>query len=105
MITTPQSNGQAERIDRVLVPMLSKLVNKEEDQSWHKILPQIEHALNNTLSKSTSETPSRLLVGIDQHNSVDDLVKEYLNTNVNVGDRDLIDIRAKFSEKIVLSKI
>lgn len=64
MITTPQSNGQAERIDRVLVPMLNKFVNKEEDQSWHKVLPQIEHALNNTLSESTGEIPSRLFFGI-----------------------------------------
>lgn len=80
--------------------MLSKLVNKEEGQLWYKVLPQIEHALNNTISKGTGETPSRLLFGIDQRGSVDDLVKEYLDTNVNVKDRDLIDIRAKSSEKI-----
>jgi len=27
---SPQNNGQVERINRVLIPMLSKIVNKEE---------------------------------------------------------------------------
>lgn len=97
---SPQSNGQAERINRVIVPMLSKLVNREENQPWYNVLPQIEYALNNTINKGTGETPSRLLFGINQRGSIEDPVKEYLDRNVNVNDRNLVDLRAKSAEKI-----
>ncbi|KYN12137.1 Pro-Pol polyprotein, partial [Trachymyrmex cornetzi] len=44
---SPQSNGQEERINRVIVPMLSKQINREKGQSWYNVLHQVEYALNN----------------------------------------------------------
>lgn len=101
---SPQSNGQAERINRVLVPMLSKLANKDEGKCWYKLLHEAEHAINNTKNRSAGETPSRLLFGIDQRGSVSDEVKEYLNANIDVKARDLKESRNKAAEKIVATQ-
>ncbi|KYQ46157.1 hypothetical protein ALC60_14848 [Trachymyrmex zeteki] len=81
--------------------MLSKQINREKGQSWYSVLHQVEYALNNTKSKSTGETPSRLLFGIDQRGHVDDEVKEYLVSSVRIEDRELINLRTKAAEKIV----
>lgn len=76
---SPHANGQVERVNRVLIPMLGKLVSDEICKTWNKVLPDIEFALNNSISKTTSETASRLLFGIDQRGKIVDEVKEYLN--------------------------
>lgn len=98
---SPQSNGQIERVNRVLIPLLSKLVDKSEGQQWYKILHEAEYALNNSVSKATGETPCRLLLGIDQRGKHSDEIKEYLQANVNENKVDLKQIREKSAEKIV----
>lgn len=98
---SPQSNGQVERVNRVLIPLLSKLVDKSEGQQWYKILHEAEYALNNSVSKATGETPCRLLLGIDQRGKHSDEIKEYLQANVNENKVDLKQIREKSAEKIV----
>ncbi|CAK9814872.1 Transposon Tf2-9 polyprotein [Anthophora quadrimaculata] len=68
------------------------------------VLDEIEYASNNTVNKSTGETPSRLLFGIDQRGQVNDEIKEYVN-NVNSGsDRNMTEIRSKASEKMIASQ-
>jgi len=67
---------------------------------WFKILSEIEFALNNTTSKITDETPSKLLFGINQRGKNIDAIKEYLEENVNVKDRKLDVIRKKATDKI-----
>lgn len=54
---SPQSNGQVERGNRVLAPILGKLANNDEAKHWYQLLPDVEYALNNSVSKSTGETP------------------------------------------------
>lgn len=101
---SPQSNGQVERVNRVLVPILSKIVNKEEGKQWYKLLREAEHAINNSVNKSTGETPSRLLFGIDQRGSTTDEIKEYLDTSVNVKSKDLVEVRKKAADKITAAQ-
>lgn len=86
----PQSNGQAKRINRILILMLGKLVNKAEGKQWYTLLQEAEYALNNTISKSTAETPSMLLFGINQRGNSVDEIKEYLNVNILDNKRDSI---------------
>jgi len=76
-------NGQVERINRILIPMLNKIVNKEKRKQWYKLL-YVEYAINNSKNRSTGETSCRLLFGIDQRGRVNDEIKEYVNANVNV---------------------
>jgi len=97
---SPQSNGQVERVNRVLIPMLSKIVNKEEGKQWYKLLYEVEYAINNSKNRSTGETPSKLLFGIDQRGRINDEIKEYINANINVKPRNLDEIRNKAAEKV-----
>lgn len=72
---SPQANGQVERYNRMLAPMLGKLY---EGKDWHKSLDEIEFAVNNTVNRATGETPSRLLFGVEQRGKIVDAVREYV---------------------------
>jgi transposase InsO family protein len=52
----PQTDGQTERMNRMLEDMLRCLVNYEQD-NWDKLLPLVEFAYNNQVNLSTKETP------------------------------------------------
>jgi len=50
---TPRANGQVERFNRVLTPMLAKL--SETPTKWDQVLDKVEYSLNNTVCRATSE--------------------------------------------------
>jgi len=54
---SPQANGQVERINRTILPMIAKLADERSVQ-WHCVLEDVEFACNNTISKATNECPS-----------------------------------------------
>ena len=95
---SPQANGQVERYNRILTPMLGKLFNGKE---WHKSLGEIEFAINNTVNRATGETPSKLLFGVSQRGYVQDALKEYIIEQKEHEERDLEQLRANAAEKIV----
>lgn len=41
------------------------MLAKFTKESWDKVLDQVEFNINNTVNKSTGNTPSRLLFGMD----------------------------------------
>jgi len=86
---SPQANGQAERINRSLVPMIAKLSNAENG----KQCCEIEYCINNTVNKSTGKSPSQLVFGLDQRGPHVDQVKEWAGSDVNASIRDLVDVR------------
>ena len=94
---SPQANGQVERYNRILTPMLGKLFNGKE---WHKSLGEIEFAINNTVNRATGETPSKLLFGVSQRGYVQDALKEYIIEQKEHEKRDLEQLRANAAEKI-----
>lgn len=89
---SPQANGQVERVNRFLGPALGKLY---DGKNWHKSLGEIEFAINNTLNRSTGETPSQLLFGVRQRGCVVDALKEHIEQNNMTQPRDLKELRAK----------
>ncbi|KYN27945.1 Pro-Pol polyprotein [Trachymyrmex cornetzi] len=99
---SPQANGQVERVNRVLAPALAKMVDNS-DKSWHKVLLDIEFAINNTVHKSTGETPSRLFFGVVQRGANIDKLKEYLEDNVNKTNKDTDVIRETAQTRILKS--
>ncbi|KZC03821.1 Pro-Pol polyprotein [Dufourea novaeangliae] len=101
---SPQANGQVERVNRVLTAILSKLTDNREEKYWYKLLDNVEYSLNNTVSKSTGETPSKLLFGIDQRGTVVDEIKEYLNETINTTRENLAEMRAQAASKIAHSQ-
>jgi len=58
----PQSDGQVERLNRSLIQMLSKFVNKETDD-WDEHLPYVMAAYNATIHASTGCSPNLLMWG------------------------------------------
>lgn len=97
---SPQSNGQAERVNRVLIPMLSKECEEDTTANWYKKLTKIEFAINNTVNKSTGFSPSTLLFGVNQKGEVCDRIMEYMQTRNQNPNRDLLQIRREASDSI-----
>lgn len=95
---SPQANGQVERVHRTLTPILSKLTN-DNDKHWYQVLSETEFVFNNTVHKSTGETPSTLLFGCKQRGNIIDKIADYMH-DLKKSDRDLDSIRADASLKI-----
>jgi len=71
---SPQANGQVERVNRTLIPMLGKLSDESIGRPWHRVLSEVEYAMNNSICTTTGYAPSQLLFGVDQRGkSVDNL--------------------------------
>lgn len=74
----PRANGQIERINRDLTPMLGKLT--EIKDRWDETLPMVEFAINNTISRSVQTAPAVLLFGVVQRDPYDN-VRNYIQDN------------------------
>lgn len=98
----PWANGQVERLNRTIGPMIAKSCDGPE--KWNKILSQVEFAINNTVCKSTGESPSRLLFGVEQRGLIDDSVMSILEQINPVSHYDLVETREKAYENIIKSQ-
>lgn len=96
-VGTPRANGQIERFNRVITPMIAKLCN--EPHKWDRVLNQVEYAINNTICRSTGETPSKLLFGVKQLGENNDNLKLVIDQCTNIS-RALMSIRESASERI-----
>ena len=86
---SPQANGQVERINRTMTPMLAKLTDNKSGLQWYKILKIVENSMNNTVTRSTKLTPSRLLFGVDQRGEPINDVKEFIENQIQENPRNL----------------
>ena len=98
---SPKSNGQVERYNRSLVPVLSKLVEVYKID-WDRLLPEVEFLLNNTINRSIKNTPSRLLFGVDQRRKVENNMLTFVD-ELNKGEetRNLVEIRNEAYKNIL----
>ena len=62
----PQTDGQTERMNRVLEDMLRHYVSPTQ-QDWDVHLPLVEFAINNAYQESTQTTPFMLNYGLHPH--------------------------------------
>jgi len=58
----PRGNGQIERMNRTLIPLLTKLSMPQPDQ-WHKFVARAQRYLNHVPSRSTGKSPFNLMFG------------------------------------------
>jgi len=93
-VGTPRANGQAERVNRLIVPMIAKMTT--DISKWNRVLQSIEYVVNNTTCRSTNSIPSMILFGIHQNNGSDDNIREALETILETK-RDLPAIRQQAS--------
>lgn len=95
---SPQSNGQVERYNRIIVPVLAKI---SEDRNWNHRINEVEFAINNTHHRSIDNTPSMILFGIHQRGKVLDKISEQITEEIHENDeRDLVNIRKKATAAI-----
>lgn len=59
----PQANGQVERINRFLIPMLTTAVTSGEHQNLNAHLAEVQRCVNWAPSKSARRSPFELLHG------------------------------------------
>lgn len=83
LITTgvPRSNGQVERINRILIPVITKL-SLEDPTKWYKCLNSVQRALNSTVQRSINLTPFEVLLGTKMRSKDDICIKELLEREV-----------------------
>ena len=91
-VGTPRANGQVERFNRTITPMLAKL--SECPNKWDQVLDLVEFSLNNTICRSIDDTPSRVLFGVNQSGEINDNVRRLLEASKDI-DRDLSAIRSR----------
>lgn len=76
----PRSNGQVERINRCIIPVLSKL-SMEDPSKWYKLVPLVQRALNGTFNRSIANTPFKLMFGVNMISNFDLNVVEAIDRN------------------------
>lgn len=83
LITTgvPRSNGQVERVNRVIVPILTKL-SLNEPSKWYKFIDRVQLALNSSVQRSIGATPFEVLIGVKMKTEHDMVVKEMLEKEI-----------------------
>jgi transposase InsO family protein len=83
-ITTgvPRGNGQVERINRVVINLLTKLTPEDKPDQWFKHVRKIQQFINATMSRGTGFTPFELLFGVkmklQDYENLTELIKEEL---------------------------
>jgi len=72
LITTgvPRGNGQVERINRIIIPILTKLSHDHPDK-WFKYVHRVQVAINSTYQRSIGTSPFEVLFGIKMRRKED----------------------------------
>lgn len=78
-ITTgvPRGNGQVERVNRIIIPVLTKL-SIDDPNKWFKHVERAQRALNSTIQRSIDTTPFEVLLGVKMRTKEDVQIKEIL---------------------------
>ena len=97
MITTglPRANGQIERINRSIIPILTKLTG-DDPSKWYKHVEKLQYFLNSTYQRSVGTTPFQLLIGILMKCKEDLHLKELLDEELR---RQFFEDRQEQREK------
>lgn len=95
-----RGNGQVERVNRTLIPVLAKLslANPEE---WYKYVAKLQRILNSTYHRSIDTTPFKLLFGTRMKDETDIRIKEVVEEEAAIiFDEERQEIRQKAKEQI-----
>lgn len=73
----PRANGQVERINRCIIPVLTK-ASMDDPTKWYKYVSALQQALNSTYQRSIATTPFQLLFGVPMRRKEDIRLSEFL---------------------------
>lgn len=76
----PRANGQVERVNRSLIPVLTKAA-MDEPEKWYKHVSTVQQALNSTFHRSIANVPFKLLFGVAMRRKEDIKIGELLEEN------------------------
>lgn len=85
----PRANGQVERVNRTLIPLLTKLSSPKPNE-WYKYLNAVQICLNSIVQRSIEMTPFRVLLGVHPRIKDDPDIRKLLEDEIVVsfdGDR------------------
>lgn len=77
----PRANGQIERMNRTIIPVLAKM-SIEESSKWYKHVPKLQQMLNSTYQRSIHTTPFELLIGAKMKTEDDLKMKEAIEQEI-----------------------
>ena len=90
----PQTNGQSEIVNYVILDLLKRYVNEVDQRNeWEKYLPLVEYAYNNTVHSSTGKSPFEVIEGKPKP----PLMLKIKN-NIFVADEYVRDIKESFQK-------
>ena len=102
LITTgiPRANGQVERVNRTLIPLLTKLSSPKPEE-WYKHLGVAQKYLNATPHRSIKTTPFHLLFGTHMRMREDPAIRNLIEEEwIAMFQTDRDEVRARAKEKI-----
>ncbi|GFT25217.1 retrovirus-related Pol polyprotein from transposon 297 [Trichonephila clavipes] len=77
-MSLPRANGQVERINRTIIPVLSKM-SEDDPTKWFKHVPSLQEVLNSTFQRSINTTPFELLFGTQINNKTDLRIQQLID--------------------------
>jgi len=99
----PRSNGQVERANRTIIPILSKL-SAPKPENWYKYVEQVQQYINASPSRSTGLSPFELLIGKTMRLKDDLKLKELIDSeNIKLIQEERNELRER--AKKAISKI
>lgn len=99
LITTglPRVNGQVERLNRTLIPVLAKL-SIENPSKWYQHVSSLQQILNSTFNRSVGKSPFELMIGTRMRHRDDVRIRELVEQEFQAAfesDRDRLREDAK----------
>lgn len=73
----PRGNGQVERINRIIVEVLTRMSVKDP-KKWYKHIAHVQGVINSTISRSTKRSPFQLMFGTMMRREDDIQLRELL---------------------------
>ncbi|XP_053968268.1 uncharacterized protein K02A2.6-like [Anastrepha ludens] len=66
----PRGNGQVERLNRVVINVISKL-SADRTEAWYKYVGKVQRVINSTINKSTKYPPFEIMFGVKMKTPMD----------------------------------
>lgn len=100
-IGIPRGNGQVERINRTLIPVLTKL-SAPKPEEWHRYVETAQKYLNSIPSRAKDKSPFNLLIGTSMRLKEDPAIRELLQAGlVEMFEDQRNELRRQARERLI----
>jgi alpha-ketoglutarate-dependent taurine dioxygenase len=94
----PQMDGQTEVVNRSLGDLLRSLVTEHHSQ-WDNILPQVEFAYNDSVNRSTGQSPFQVVYGM-QPRGISELRDSEQTTTRSASAEDFVEAMKELHSQV-----